>query len=389
MTKQENYLHTQTSNSLSIHSQRSEDAPTPTTATRITRLTSLLEDAEADFLFSDHLQLIHYLTGFRGSNGSLLVDRRLGTSSYLCTDGRYLEQAAIQAKEHGVEVSIDTRPIVGQGGILTTESKPIAIAVDMHSLHLSSYLGLVGAGHRLVDVSAPIANMRAHKDPSEITAITKASEVADRAMSQTLTHLSDAPTELELAGWFEYYVRECGGEGVSFPTIIASGPRTSLPHAQPTRQRIIAPTPVVVDFGAMVDGYCSDSTRSFYLGDPPSAYRRAHEIVLAAKAAGVAKLQPGNTVHAVEHATRDYLRNQGVEEHLLHGVGHGVGLEIHEFPFTATATEVAVEPNMCITVEPGLYYAQDFGIRIEDLYLTTETTPIPLTKSAEAPLSFG
>jgi Xaa-Pro aminopeptidase len=259
----------------------------------------------------------------------------------------------------------------------------------MRSLNLGNYLQLIEAGHRPVDISAPLASMRAHKDPSEIAAITRASMVADRAITQTLTHLRDSPTELELAGWFEYYVRECGAEGVSFPTIIASGPRTSLPHAQPTRQRIVAPTPVVVDFGAIVDGYCSDSTRSFYLGDPPPSYRRAYEIVAAAKDAGVAKLRPGKTVHAVEQATREYLRDQGVEKYLLHGIGHGVGLEIHEFPFTATATDVAVEPDMCITVEPGLYYANDFGIRLEDLYLTTAETPISLTRSMDAGVSFG
>ncbi len=389
MTKPRNYLHTQTSNSLSIHSQRSEEALASAGATRLVQLTKVLEEAEADFLFSDHLQLIHYLTGFRGSNASLLVRRHPETSTYLCTDGRYLEQAALQAKEHGIEIAIDIRPILGPDGILASHQNPTALAVDMRSLNLTNYLQLKESGERLADISGPLADMRAHKDASEIAAISKASMVADRAITQTLSHLKDSPTELELAGWFEYYVRECGAEGVSFPTIIASGARTSLPHAQPTRQRIVAPTPVVVDFGAMVDGYCSDSTRSFYLGEPPTSYRRAYETVVAAKAAGVEKLQPGNTVHAVERATRDYLRGQGVEDHLLHGVGHGVGLEIHEFPFTASAIDVAVEPDMCITVEPGLYYAHDFGIRLEDLYLTTAATPISLTNSADEGVSFG
>jgi Xaa-Pro aminopeptidase len=259
----------------------------------------------------------------------------------------------------------------------------------MSSLNLANYLQLQESGRRLEDVSGPLAEMRAHKDAAEIAAITKASIVADRAITQTLSHLEESPTELELAGWFEYYVRECGAEGVSFPTIIASGSRTSLPHAQPTRQRIVAPTPMVVDFGAMVDGYCSDSTRSFYFGEPPTSYQQTYEIVAAAKAAGVAQLRPGNSVHAVERATRDYLRAHGVEEHLLHGVGHGVGLEIHEYPFTASAIDVAVEPDMCITVEPGLYYTHDFGIRLEDLYLTTDAAPISLSNSADAGVSFG
>ena len=389
MTKPRNYLHTQTSNSLSIHSQSSEDTLTSSGAARLVRLRNLLETVQADLLFSDHLQLIHYLTGFRGSNGSLLVSRHPGESPYLCTDGRYLEQAAFQAKEHGIDISIDTRPILGPDGIITTHRKQMVIAVDMSSLNLTNYLQLKESGKPLVDFSASLADMRAHKDAAEIAAITKASTVADRAITQTLSHLKDSPTELELAGWFEYYVRECGAEGVSFPTIIASGSRTSLPHAQPTRQRIVAPTPMVIDFGAMVDGYCSDSTRSFYFGEPPTNYQRTYEIVTAAKAAGVAQLRPGNTVHAVERATRDYLRAHKVEEYLLHGVGHGVGLEIHEYPFTASAIDVAVEPDMCITVEPGLYYAHDFGIRLEDLYLTTVATPISLTNSSGEGVSFG
>ncbi|MGC9154407.1 MAG: M24 family metallopeptidase [Ferrimicrobium sp.] len=389
MTMRSNYLHTQTGNSRAIHRNPSEDLGSVAGTTRLAKITQILDDCGADFLFSDHLELIHYLTGFRGSNGTLLLRRHPEPTTYLCTDGRYLEQAALQAQRHGADVQIGTRPILGPEGLLITFAIAGQIAVDLASLQLTNYLALEKSGLGLTDISASLAMMRAHKEDGEIASISSAAEIADRAITKTLSHLASAPTELELAGWFEYYVRECGGEGVSFPTIVASGGRTSLPHAQPTRQRIEAPTPVVIDFGAMVDGYCSDSTRSFYLGDPPDRYRRAYEIVLAAKAAGVAQLRPGNTVNAVEVATRAYLQDQGVEEHLLHGVGHGVGLEIHEFPFTSTAVDIAVEPTMCITVEPGLYYAEDFGIRLEDLYLTTSTSPIALSNSAEVGISLG
>ncbi|WP_298209344.1 aminopeptidase P family protein [Ferrimicrobium sp.] len=388
MTMRSNYLHTQTSNSLPNHSKHSEVPRGTSGVTRLAKITHLLDVSGANFLFSDHLEFIHYLTGFRGSNGTLLVRRHPEPAIYLCTDGRYLEQAAFQAKTHGADLLIDSQPLLGPDGVLITLGIPSSVAVDLQSLRLTNYLSLQRSGYELADVSASLATMRAKKEPSEIAAISEAAEIADRAIVKTLSHLANAPTELELAGWFEYYVRECGGEGVSFPTIVASGPRTSLPHAQPTRQRIEAPTPVVIDFGAMVDGYCSDSTRSFYLGTPPDRYRRAYEIVTAAKAAGVAQLRTGNRVNAVEVATRGYLREQGVEEHLLHGVGHGVGLEIHEFPFTSTAVDVAVEPTMCITVEPGLYYAEDFGIRLEDLYLTTESAPISLSHSSELGVTF-
>lgn len=382
MTNELNYLHTQTSDSGLIHSETPDEPEGAFGERRLLALANLLDQVHADILFSDHFALVQYLCGFRGSNGTLLIDPAREPTAYLCTDGRYLEQATQQAAQHGVALAVACDPILGPKGILGPQTPSRIVAVDMSSLSLTNYLALREAGHELVDVAGQLATMRAHKDPTEIAAIAEASRVADLAIEATLAHLDDQPTELALAGWFEYYVRHYGGEGVSFPTIVASGARTSLPHARPTRQPIVAPTPVVVDFGAMVNGYCSDSTRSFYLGEPPDAYRQAYEQVSAAKAAGVAQLHPGHNVHAVEEASRASLREHGVEEYLLHGIGHGVGLEIHEQPFTANAFDVQVEPSMCLTVEPGLYFAGDFGIRLEDLYLTTASAPTPLTRSS-------
>ncbi len=389
MTKESNYLHTQTRLSQQIHSQTSGANHAINGAKRLDALLDLLGTPSTNILFTDHLPMIQYLCGFRGSNGTLLVRFNEVPELYLCTDGRYLEQAKIDAERHGVALAIGFEPILGSNGLLSSGSRTSAIAVDLHSLTLTSYLALTEAGHQLVDVSAALMTMRARKDPSEIAAITEACRIADLAMDATLEHLDDQPSELELAGWFEYYVRVHGGEGVSFPTIVASGARTSLPHALPTRQRIVAPTPVVVDFGAKFEGYCSDSTRSFFLGDPPEDYRLAYEQVAGAKAAAVARLEPGDRVHSVESAARTSLREHGVEQYLLHGVGHSVGLEIHEPPITSTGTDTDIEANMCLTVEPGLYFAGSFGIRLEDLYLTTASKPIALTDSSATGMCFG
>lgn len=365
------------------HDPERKDSPAPGPR----RLATLRENLQVDggrLIYLDDLVAIRYLTGFSGSAATCLVDLEQ-TEVLLSTDGRYLAQAAEEAEHNGIRLSLTHRDLLDADGPIATKRAQLrAVGVDLASLTLAHARALDALGIPTVNVGPMLQRTRAVKDETELAAIRRAAEIADKAMDQALAHLAPGVTELEIAGQFELWLRRLGASAAGFATIVAFGERTALPHAHPTTRQLSSGEPVIVDFGAEVEGYRSDATRSLVLGEPPEEWDRTRALVAEAKAAGVATLRAGQPPSSVEEATRQVLRDAGVEEWLLHSIGHGVGLEIHEAPFTRSS-EPLLAPGMCVTVEPGLYYQGRFGVRLEDLYLVTEGDPLPLTGHRSTP----
>jgi Xaa-Pro aminopeptidase len=214
------------------------------------------------------------------------------------------------------------------------------------------------------------------KDKDELELIRAAVRLGANLFDRTLEVLKAGVTEVEVAAEMEYAARRAGAEAMSFPTIIASGARSALPHGRATQQKIPAAAFVVCDFGVILDGYCSDQTRTVWVGDASNANgkeaRQAYQAVRQAQEAAIAAVRPGVNVAEVDTAAREVLRKAGLAKYFTHSTGHGVGLEIHETPRVAPGQKEVLKPGMVITIEPGVYFPGKWGIRIEDMVAVTE-----------------
>jgi Xaa-Pro aminopeptidase len=327
---------------------------------RIDRLRAELDRLGAEsFLVSDPVNL-RYLTGFESSNAYLLVGRE---RILLATDYRYLEAARSLA---GVEVAQGERDLAAWLGPRLGELAEAPVAFEADHLTVAAREGLAAAGAELVATRRVVLGLRAVKEPEELDAVRAAAAVLTRGFEALVDHKLVGYTERELAWFLERSLREAGSEAVAFDPIVAAGANGALPHHHPGERRIEPGELVLVDAGARVDGYCSDCTRTFATGALPAeldeAYadcRRAQEAALAAVGAGA----NGREVHELARRTIE----EGGREHLQHGVGHGVGLEVHESPVLREGVDAALVPGNVVTVEPGIYLAGRGGVRIEDL----------------------
>jgi len=316
-----------------------------------------------------HLPNIRYLTGFSGSNALLLLE--LGRAT-LYTDGRYREQA-------GQEVEAARVAIPAQGNLWKAAAQraaklrrlgfePERVTVAQRGRFLAQWPGKA-AGLR--EASGWTEALRAVKQPEEVAAIRRAVELAAGVFAPTVAAMRPGMAETAVAGQLEYGLRQAGGEGLAFDTIIASGPRSARVHGRPTAARLPARGFVVMDYGVILGGYVSDMTRTVHLGRPGTRARAVYAAVREAQAAAIAAVRPGAAGAAVDAAARQSLRRAGLGAYFPHSTGHGVGLEIHEAPrLAATSTEELVAGQV-ITVEPGVYIPGWGGVRIEDVVLVT------------------
>ena len=226
--------------------------------------------------------------------------------------------------------------------------------------------------------------MRRVKDDSELARIELAADIADFALAKVRHLLDDGLTEKQFALALDTEMRAAGASGNSFTTIVASGPNGALPHARPTERTISAGDLVVIDFGCVIDGYCSDMTRSVGIGEISAEQTRMLEVIKAANAAGVAAIAAGQTTAAVDRAARSVVEDAGWGEAFVHGTGHGVGLDIHEAPRVSSASEEVVALGEVVTVEPGVYLPALGGVRTEDLLVVTEEGCRSLSKSPKS-----
>jgi Xaa-Pro aminopeptidase len=260
-------------------------------------------------------------------------------------------------------------------GELLQQSGVKRAAFEDRAMIVADHTTLTAAtgGVALLPAGNAVHLVRARKDEEELAAISRAASITDAAFLAATANLTPGVTERELVWRIELAMRELGADGPGFPTIVASGPFGARPHHDPTDRPIAAGEPIVIDMGAMVDGYCADLTRTICVGPPPAEFVARYNTVLAAQNAALAGIKPGMIGREADALARDALIAAGEEDHIIHGLGHGVGLLIHEFPSLGKNSDDVLETGHVVTVEPGLYFEGWGGIRIEDLCVVTET----------------
>jgi Xaa-Pro aminopeptidase len=336
-------------------------------------------------LLVTHLPDLRYLTGFTGSSAAVAVSSR---SARLFTDGRYQAQAAEEVEGARVEI-ISGSPSVAavqwlaaQAGVEFAGFDPAWTSVA----ELTRWRAALPARLRrsfLTALAAPLVeNLRLVKDEEELALMCEAALIGCRLFEHILGVMRPGMQEIEVAAELEHQARLLGAEGMSFDTIVASGVRSALPHGRASVAVLPRRGFVTLDFGVILKGYCSDMTRTVYLGRPKTSERHAYHAVLEAQEAGVEAVTPGASCGDVDEAARSVLRREGLAEVFSHSTGHGVGLEIHEPPRLGAGQTARLLPGMVVTIEPGIYLTGQYGIRIEDMVAVTQTggqviTPAP------------
>jgi Xaa-Pro aminopeptidase len=354
---------------------------------RIGQLRRRLTKAGLPGLLVTHLPDLRYLSGFTGSSGALAIGRR---AARLFTDGRYTAQAAEEVTAAQVEV-VSQSPAVSavqwlaaQPGIEFAGFDPTCTTVA----ELARWRAALPSRLRrsfLSVIPAPLVEpLRMVKDDDELALLVEAALVGCKLFEQILGFIRPGLAEFEVAAELEHQARLLGAEGMSFETIVASGVRSVLPHGRATAARLPRRGFLTLDFGVILKGYCSDMTRTVYLGKPKANERNAYEAVLEAQEAGVAAVGSGVSCGEVDEAARGVLRRAGLAEAFTHSTGHGVGLEIHEAPRLGAGQTTRLLPGMVVTIEPGIYLAGQFGIRIEDMVAVTRTGGQVLTSAPKA-----
>ncbi len=342
---------------------------------RVGRLALQARAREVDVLLVTAPANVRYLTGFTGTSGLAIVAAGAGRQAehLFVTDFRYETQAA-------AEVSL--RTAISTGNLLEAACEQIAeagaerVGFDDRHLSVASHAKLaetLGEGAETVACGGLVEQLREVKDAEEQRRIEAAQRLAERALAEVLEEGGLAGrSERAVAIALEMRMRTLGAEAASFPTIVASGAHAALPHAQPREAEIQEGTLVTVDWGATVDGYCSDCTRTYAAGEPSARAREVYALVLAAQEAALAGLRAGRSGREVDALAREVIERAGEGERFGHGLGHGVGLEVHEGPrLSKTAGEEPLREGTVVTIEPGVYLPGELGVRIEDLVVVS------------------
>jgi len=338
-------------------------------------------------LLVTHPPDIRYLCGFTGSSAALAVTRR---AARLFTDGRYTAQAAAETKAARVQIATSAPAVIAvqwlaaQSGVAIAGYDPAHTTVAALT-HWKASLPSRLRRSFLAALPAPFVELlRQVKDEDEISIMREAALVGCQLFEHILGFLGPGISEIEVAAELEHQARLLGAEGMSFETIVASGPRSALPHGRATTLALPRRGFLTLDFGVILKGYCSDMTRTVFLGKPKARERQAYQAVLEAQEAAVAAVISGVSCGEVDEAARSVLRREGLAEAFSHSTGHGVGLEIHEPPRVGAGQPARLLPGMVITIEPGIYLPGEFGIRIEDMVAVTRSGGQVLTPAPKA-----
>jgi Xaa-Pro aminopeptidase len=352
----------------------------PTHQSRRDAIGSLLIDSKLDGLIVTALPNIRYLTGFTGSNAALLVTPK---RSRLFTDPRYTIQAG---QETGGSVTIARGPL--WPAVMKQASKwgLRKIGFERRRISFQVYEALkedLPLGAELNPVPGWIEEQRMTKSADEVEAIRRAVSTNSRAYTAVLSQIRPGLSESDVAAELEYQMRREGAEKPAFDTIVAAGPRSALPHARPTSNRLAANQLLLIDMGVTQEGYTSDMTRVVALGKPKTAWKKIYQAVLEAQLAAIATVREGVAAGAVDRAARQTLRGHELEKAFVHSTGHGLGLEIHEAPRIGKRDNTLLKEGMVITIEPGAYVEGTCGVRIEDTVLVTRTGCEVLTPTSK------
>ncbi len=340
-------------------------------STRAERLIGRLEPAGADAILVTSLVNVRYLTGFTGSNGLVIIGP---DSRAFLTDFRYVEQAAAE-----VEASFERHTISGELLDAVPDHLPgsdLRLGFEDEHMSVKQHAALaegLGETASLVPVSGLVEGLRAIKDAEEVARIAEAAELADAALRRIIGEGLAGRTERDVALALEQDMRRRGASRPSFDTIVAAGAHGALPHATPRDVEIRPRDLVVIDWGAVLDGYCSDCTRTFSVGEPSPEARRIYDLVLEAQLAGLHAVRSGVGGREADGAARAVIEGGGHGQHFGHGLGHGVGIEVHESPRLSQRSTDELQAGHVVTVEPGVYLPGKFGVRIEDLVAVTES----------------
>ncbi len=337
---------------------------------RLKRLRRRISESDAAALLVTHLPNIRYLCGFTGSAAILIVESQSAT---LFTDGRYAVQAPQEVKPAGVRVTIPQGSVLKAAGAYLAALQPrqrsLPVAFDPAQVTVMQHKDFRrAAGSRISWVSGTgwIEDLRLLKSPAEIAKMRAAARLISKVFEHVVPLIRPGVTELDLAAEIDYRMRKLGASGPSFETIVASGPRAALPHARPTSKRLRRNELVVLDAGAILADYCSDMTRTVFVGRATNQVKLWYRAVLDAQQAGIAACGPEVESGGPDAAARRVLESQGLGKYFVHSTGHGVGLEIHEAPRLAKGQKAKLQAGMVVTIEPGIYVEGVGGIRIED-----------------------
>jgi Xaa-Pro aminopeptidase len=338
---------------------------------RLHTLTDALPKLRADYVLITHLPNLHYLCGFTGSAGALLVG---GAEKVFFTDGRYTTQAKAEVQDARIRIE-KHNPMIA-AAMWLREKTPGTLGIEGDHLTVASESRLrrvLVKPWRFRPLSGAVERLRRIKDPAETDLVRQAVNLGSSLFPSLLKTIRPGVAETQVAAKLEYSARQAGASGMSFDTIIAAGPRSALPHGRASSTPIPPHGFVVLDFGVILAGYCSDMTRTVMVGRPSAKERGWYDAVLEAQLAGIAAVRPGATAGEVDEAARNVLKRSKLDKYFTHSTGHGVGLEIHEAPRLATGETTVLEPGMVLTIEPGIYIPGQGGVRIEDMILVTKT----------------
>jgi Xaa-Pro aminopeptidase len=348
---------------------------------------SLSTTHRLDALLVTHPPNLRYLCGFTGSSGALLLT---GTERVFITDGRYTEQARAEVRSAQIVIARQG-PLAAAAAWLSAQQKkgrrtPSKIGIESEHLTVaarSRLAGILSSSFRLREAPPLVEQARMVKDEEEIACIRSAVILGASLFDRALEIIRPGIRETEVAAEMECAARKAGAEAMSFETIIASGERSALPHGRASQAAIPGEAFVVCDFGVILSGYCSDMTRTVYVGRPSAEARGVYQAVKQAQQAAVGAVKPGISVAEVDRAARKSLQKSGLAKYFTHSTGHGVGLEIHEAPRVAAAQTEILQPGMVITIEPGVYVPGKWGVRIEDMVVITDSGCEVLTPTSK------
>jgi Xaa-Pro aminopeptidase len=338
---------------------------------RQAQIEATLGPNQLDALLVTHLPNIRYLCGFTGSAGALLAG---GGYRVFFTDGRYTEQA--RAEVQGARVVIARNGPLAAAAAAIPKRKIRSLGVESEHMTVAmreSLRRMLGGGARLRSTTGLVERARMIKDAGELERLRAAVLLGARLFEEVaLKVIRAGVTEVKVAAEIEYAARRAGAAQMAFETIVASGPRAAMPHGRASTHAIPARGFVILDFGVILGGYCSDMTRTVHVGRPSAQARRMYAAVREAQQAGVEAVRPGATAGQVDLAARRALRRAGWGRYFTHSTGHGVGLEIHEPPRLGRGQTEVLQPGMVVTIEPGIYVPGSGGVRIEDMVVVTQ-----------------
>ncbi len=354
---------------------------------RIRALRVRLAKIRPDTLWIIQPENRRYLSGFKAedgqlteSSGSLLVNK---TEALLLTDGRYTTEAQKEALEYEIitlkEGIVEGLPdLLSRLGTRNLGFEEDHLVWDLHR-RLAKALKKGSPPVRLTPLKGLVSTMREVKDRSEIRKMAASARLMSEILDEVIRTLEPGRTELEITWRIERLVREAGADGLAFPSIVASGPNSALPHAVPTPRKIRPKEPVTLDVGLRLDGYCCDMTRTVFLGPPPPLLKEIYRVVREAQLTALSKVLPGTKSTVPDRTARKIIKDAGFGEYFSHSLGHGVGLATHEAPRLGPRRPVSLENGMVVTVEPGIYIPGKGGVRLEEMVVIEKKGPRILT----------